>query len=767
MEKNINSNYKSIFVKDKNFNNEISTISNYNELLTNKKESQLISLKKKINKKRFSETSRISPNKIILNTLRICEKVKSKNFLDSKNKMNKLDIIEDTKIAARTVYINNKREKSRIKLIEDFKEFIKSYNQNALIILKNYLSKMINIKDLYSNIFKENEMYQSRISNIDNDVRILKNKLLNYNDEIIKLEGQFKIFKKMIPFFEELIQKFPNGNPQELIKEYFKNKNISIEQLKRLNVLEEKYYEIFNDSKKKLEKENEEKERIQMRIDEENNIYKTRKIIIEDELYLLEKQYENIQKGNESKIKLKKMMVRLYKNIQKYIPEKNYNNFIKKIKYNPIKNEDSFDPSVYHNTFYIELLENCLINKATDCIDGKLLRITIVFANYLARKYLSQNKNKKYRYDPVNSLRDLKSLIDNIKFDNYRLKGMIINLRQKQLDIKIKHKNLENLQKKRKMEYHELLKKLEMAKKVQLKLIKSNHNYLKMFNSAKRNEIIKTKKIIKSHSKLKLKIENNNKNQNIIMNNYKTNSNLFITNMNKILNKNKRKEKSLQIGSSENNLKINRNKIHKYKTKENTDLKTEKDNYKKILRHLKNIKMSKNKDKLFKKNAFNSTGNIFSNIENIVQDSLKQEDLKYFKNTNKNYKEKKGRLSIETYNNYPLSTRDFKNIKDEKKFKTDNTNISYYNQIFCEENYKIISNKIMKNIDNIIFSIKQNNLKNEEIINNNPSFVEIKKEEETNGNKMENGKKNQSEKFEDENSSFSNDDESDNISISF
>ena len=774
MEKNCNS-YNNIFVKDKNSNNEPSNILEYKELLINTKSNQLFSLKKKINEKRFSQTSTLNPNDLILGALKICEKVKSKEFSDSKNKMNKLDILEDTKLTARTNYINNKIEKSRIQIIEDFKDFLKSCNKNAFNILEKNLSQLNDIQNSYSKISNENEKLEYKISNINNDVRALKNKLLSYNDDIIKLKIKFRIFKKMMPFFEELINQYPKEDPQKLIKEYFENKNISLEQLKRLGALEEKYYEIFNDRKKVIEKDNEERERIQMRIDEEDNIFKEKKKIIEDELFLLQKQDENVQKTNVSRNKLEKLMIILYKNIKKYIPEQNYNDFIKKIKYNPIKNEELFDPSIFSNKLYIELLENCIINKSTECIDGKLLRITIVFANYLSRKYLSKNKNKKYRYAPVNTFRDLKSLIDNIKSDNYRLKGIIINLKQKQSDLKMKSKNLENLQNKRKMEYYELLKKLETAKKVQLKLLKSKNNNLKIFNTEEKNRIITpTNNIIKSPIKPKIKIENNNNDKNIkIINNNANNSNskFFITNMDKILNKNKKRKKSLKICFSENNIKLNKNKdlfeAHENKNKYN--------NYKEILGHfrnVKNIKMSKNKDKLYKKNAFNSTGNIFSNIEKIVKEVLKQED---FKNNNKNNNIKKERLSIETYNDFPLSKEIKKQIKKEKSFKKDNNKRPYSNQISYEDNYKLVSNKILKSIDDMIFSIKgqkSNDLNN--INNKTSSFNEIKNEERINdnniiNNKIENTKINEHIKIEDKSITINDENsESENISsISF
>ena len=585
-----------------------------------------------------------------------------------------------------------------MKVNEDFHDILKSVNKNAINKLEKYLSEIINIKKSYTEIIKENEKLEIKLSNINNNVRTANNQLIQKNDEVSKWQIKFQSFKKIMPFFEELIRQYPEEDPIKLINKYLGNKKILLDQLHKLNSLKEEYEDIFNQKEKMLKFENLEKESIEERINEEKRMFEERKKILDQEINLYQTHYDNIQIINERKTQLKQNLFNLYKKIKGLVPEKNYNIFIKKIGFNPIKNEEDFDPTIFNNKYFMDLIKEFIVNKASQCIDGKLLRNTIVFGNYLSRKYLYHNKNKNYRYDPVNSFRDLKNLIDNIKFDNNRLKAMVINLKQKQIDLKTKRKNLEYLMNKRKMEYNELLSKLEKAKKIQLTIFKSKNNKLKSLEKIESN-----KNLIKSKSNKNLKIEINNKDDLFkTIDNYKNTKEhkFFITNTDRVLKINKK--------SMKNKFK---NKVNKYlinkteKNKNNNTIKKENDNLKEIMKKFKNLKRSKNKDKLYKTNGFNSAGNIFLYAKNIIKELREQENLYSFKYPNE-IKNKiiKNKLTIETFDDFPTILEYKKN--ELKKYKTIQSKRPFSSQMYNGDNYEIISNKILTNIDNIIDKIK-------------------------------------------------------------
>ena len=132
------------------------------------------------------------------------------------------------------------------------------------------------------------------------------------------------------------------------------------------------------------------------------------------------------------KFKYKKLLLFLYKIIKKFIPEVKYNLFIKDLGYNPLNTEDNFDPSIFSNSNYLKLIQEYILNNASKSTEGKLLRNTIVFGNYLARKYLIQNnKDDNYRYNPIETFKNIKIYYDKIKIKNFGLKRKISNLQRR------------------------------------------------------------------------------------------------------------------------------------------------------------------------------------------------------------------------------------------------------------------------------------------------------------------------------------------------
>ncbi len=675
-------------------NNPLNLLLNVQEYNNNIKNNEVISSSQKnILDKKNLNNNRLNPNNLILDALKIVEKLKSKKYLENRNNLEISEIIEDTKIRARTSYINNKTEKSKMEIKEQFSKALKSINKKVLNNLENNFHEIINIKNSYIEIMKENEMLDYELSNINKDVRILNKKLFNLNDEISKWQIKFNPFKKVMPFFEGLIRLFPNEEPKNLIINFFENKQKSIEYIHRLNKLEENFFDISNQRDKILHIENEERNHIESRIKEEKKLFETREKILKQEIFLYQSHYDNLQILNANKQKLKLKLIKLYKIIKKYIPHDNYNKFIKKIGYNPIKDEKEFDPSIFDNKYFSELIIECIINKASESNEGKLLRNTIVFTNYLSRKYLIENKKNNYRYEPVKTFRELKNYIDNLNFENNSIKALLINLKQKQSDLKYKRKNLEYILKKSKIEYKELLLKLEKAKKIQLDLFKSKNNINKNIENTKEYKLIKSK----SNNNLKFKINNKDNLFNTIeyYNNSKT-SKLFITHTNKI------KEKKKNI-NKENKIIIENEKINKKTGKE---LKEIIKNFKTI----KNIKISNNKDKLYKTNGFNSTGNLFLQTQKILKEIYENE--KIFKNPKSN-KIKTDKLTIETSEEFPSLIYNRKKHQKEDKFKTEESKRPFSSILIKENNYKMISNKIINNIDNIIDTL--NGLKMEDI----------------------------------------------------
>lgn len=694
-----------IFSNKDRINNAITKIMNRNLL------SQISNLEKRIQLENELRTNKIRPKELILDALKIGEKINSKEYQNTKHK--KVDIILDAKMVARTTYLDISRKKSKLKVNDEFKDILKEVNKKAIIKLDKNLEEIIKIKKSYDKMTHENETLELKLSNINKDIENLHQKLSLKKEDIDKFQMKFEPFRKEIPFFEELIHQFPNEEPENIIHNLFSNKKKSLEQLSKLNSLEREYFEMYRIREKESQKENQEKEIINQKIKEEKLSFERRKKSLEEELEIYKNELNIIKTNFSQKSKFTQMLINLYKNIKKFIPEQKYNQFKKKIGYDPLKREEKFDPTIFNNINYILLVKETFANKVSECYDGILLRITIVFANYLARKYLSHNKNKNYRYDPVSSFRDIKSLIDNKNFENYRLKGVIEDLKKKKSDLKMKKRDIENLLKKSKMKYYDLLRKLELAKKIQITSFKTQYDNSKTIDvTNERKDIIQRKERIKSSFPKSIKIENNNK-DNIIktleLSHQKKNNKFFITHIDKSSNNKKKNIKRIFSATNYN---------FKYKDTINNIKRTniinkDKDNevYQEIRNRFRDLEISKNRDKLFKTNGINSSENIFLNIKRAVKEMLKhEEDLQSFKDSQKKEKKlaKKDNLTIETSSHVPILFR-----KSKKKEKIQRP---FSSLMTDDKNYKNISENIIKNIDNMIDSIKKielNNLKNE------------------------------------------------------
>ena len=686
-------------------NNAITKIMNKNLL------SQISNLEKKIQLENELRTSKIRPKELILDALNIGQKIKSKEYQNTKNK--KVDIIYDAQMIARTAYIDTTRKKSKLKVNDEFKEILKEVNKQAIVKLDKNLEEIIKIKNSYNKMIYENKMLELKLLNINKDIENLHQKLSVKKDDIDKLQIKFEPFRKEIPFFEELIHQFPNEDPDNIIHNLFSSKKKSLEQLIKLNSLEKEYFEMYRAREKELQKENKEKEIINKKIKEEKLSFDRRKKSLEEEMEIYKNELNLIKANFSQKSKFTQMLINLYKNIKQFIPEQKYNIFIKKIGYDPLKREDKFDPTIFNNINYIKLIKETFANKVSESYDGILLRITIVFANYLARKYLSHNKNKNYRYDPVSSFRDIKSLVDNKNFENYRLKGVIEDLKKKKSDLKMKKRDIENLLKKSKMKYNDLLRKLELAKKIQITSFKTKYDNFKTVEVAnEKKDIIQRKERIKSSFPKSIKIENNNK-DNIIktleLSHQKKVDKFFITHMDKS-SKNKKRNIKRIFSAANYNLK-HKDIINNIKRKNIINKDKEIDAYQELRSKFKDLEISKNRDKLFKTNGINSSENIFSNIKTAIKEMIKhEEDMQLFKGSKKKEKKlgKKDNLTIETNSHVPILFRKSKiKEKSQRPFSSLMTD---------DKNYKNISENIIKNIDNMIGSIKKielNNLKNE------------------------------------------------------
>ena len=452
------------------------------------------------------------------------------------------------------------------------------------------------------------------------------------------------------------------------------------------------------------------------------------------EFKIYQDEYEILQNYKKENIILKQLLYNIYSWIKNYIHPKKYDIFVKKFGYDPLNKKINFDVTIFNNKEFVSLVNDNILSNVSKCYDGNLLRTTIVLGNYLGRKHLKQ-KNK-YRYDPVGTFREIKSVIDVIEFENYQLSGIIKNLNQKKINSHLKIKELEHQVQKAKIKYQVLLTKfqkyIKLTNKIKRKRTISIENEVKKEENKIRsssafpllaktkqksqtlNPNILQKKIKEEEDISKIKMEDqkeNEKNININRNKklsktvkgfYNVKRKFFLTNdgqkvktknkgmeivkeeknnypnnINKSFNNKKFKTENNKINdSSDNNSDLNsidKEILEEINNKSFNDEKIKKIHQKKLI----DLQISKNRDKLIKTNGFNGTENLLTNIKNIMNEVLYSENPKQIIDKINKDKNRRFESLHEKKKSYPYLER-FKNLekdKNTKNFKTINKNI--------------------------------------------------------------------------------------------
>ena len=194
----------------------------------------------------------------------------------------------------------------------------------------------------------------------------------------------------------------------------------------------------------------------------------------EKEYKIYKDEHEILLNYTKENIVLRQLLYNIFSWIKSYIHPKKYEIFVKKLGYNPLNKKKKFDITIFNNKEFVSLVNENILSNVTTCYDGELLRTTIVFGNYLVRRHL--NKKNKFRYDPVSTFREIKSVIDAKEFENYQLSGIIKNLNQKKINSHLKIKELEHQVQKAKIKYQVLLTKFQKYIKLTNKIKNQNTN---------------------------------------------------------------------------------------------------------------------------------------------------------------------------------------------------------------------------------------------------------------------------------------------------
>ena len=619
-----------------------------------------------------------------------------------KNKENKInfkytdEIIQDAHFTARNNYVEKLSENFKINLRKNFKDILMNSTKEDVDELEKKLDIIEQVKLNYEKALAENSKLQTKLVNLNNELRTISHDLYEKTQLINKEQLKNISIKTVQPIFEELIKEFPEEDPKDIVTNLKINKEKYLSQIHELNKFNFKISDLEkerknddnrnkafqNDIKEKIYQQNILTNSIVSKLGKEYNVYK-------DEYDIL----LNYQKENEY---LRQLLYNIYSWIKEYIPKKQYEIFINKLGKDPLNNKKKFDARIFNNKEYVSLVKECILNKVTTCYDSVLLRATIAFGNYLARKHLKQYK--KYRYDPVTTFKEIKSVIDTKEFENYQLIGVIKDLNHKKSNSLLKIKELVHQLKKGKIKFQDLETKFQKYVKLNDKKgkLSQDEKILRIPSKTNTNSSFSIKS-----DKIKEKEEENKFD--------KFKKKFFITNDGqKGKNKNKRKNKHIKIQSVpiQKHATTEANKMNDsfYDIKDNEKKEENSDDlYKETLLNIKNrtlnntklkklqkklcdLEFSKNHDKLIKTNGLSGKENLLLNIKDIMKEV-------YIENPRTFSGVKKNKLFLSSQKGFNFETTEKRKIRP---LTTEIPKVNY------GQDYEFISDKIIKDIDDII-----------------------------------------------------------------
>ena len=375
-------------------------------------------------------------------------KQKSEIQILHKQKESIKDLLELIKKNAIDNYTKNLQNKTVDNLKSEFINQLndhKKHTENILNLNEKKIEEYI-LKN--EKLTEENSKLKNKIENL-NDINKYLNKELENNERLL---NEVKIgYEKYKILFSKFEEHFPGKEPIEVIKEIEEiregsvlllqdkndlilkiqglKKDINIEKNNNLNYLKE--LQLKNAS---LEKNNEENinqnKDILLNLKEET---KKVKILIENNKSLQSILYSIYNKLFDS--------FRLNKDIK---INKKYLNLTK----------DDFNPILFNDEEvgrYIMLM----ISSSEPTMCSKLLRETVAYSNMILREYMQNKNNNNLRYDPINTFKELKNMIENKEkiifnlteiINSYKNKLNIKDYENKKLENSIKKLNIEKIQ---------------------------------------------------------------------------------------------------------------------------------------------------------------------------------------------------------------------------------------------------------------------------------------------------------------------------------
>ena len=344
-----------------------------------------------------------------------------KNHDNSLLKMKNAMFFEDLENNAKTNYLEFLTDKKKDEMEKNFIKKINKFKIDTNLIINKKDIQTKEYKDKYNSIYEQNRILKEKLINYNNIFLSLQNEIKKKDEEIIKLRQKLELFKDNEKLISSFYENFHEKDPLDIMKSYRKKHETEIELIEENNDL----ILTIKNLKKRFNEENDLnlkniknlKEKINELIIEKNELIKNQN----DKKYELNALNKKNKKLEENNNLLHNMLYQIYnKLIEAFKLEKNLN---LNEKYLNIKPED-FTPNIFDDKEISQYIK-IMIASAKPSLADQLLRETVASANMILRMFLRNKINLNLRFNPALTFKELKIFIEKKEDKIKNLEGLV------------------------------------------------------------------------------------------------------------------------------------------------------------------------------------------------------------------------------------------------------------------------------------------------------------------------------------------------------
>ena len=280
------------------------------------------------------------------------------------------------------------------------------------------------------------EQLETTVIQFNQENTILNEQIKSTTKTLDKLQLKFSDFEKYRPIFEQFFLEFPGDDPVKIIQDIKNKKDASIKIIEESNQYQQKIINLEKEKKDLYDIGKRKNEDLSIKISrlEKDNQFRIEEYV--NEIKVLKEDLSAMKTYKIENENLKFMLFQLYNHlIERLRIDKN-------LKLDPsleVKEKD-FKPNLFDNVDIIRYIR-AMLNTSSEEKSSQILREVIAYSNMMLRNFMKDKLHNKW--NPVQIFKDTKDLIEKLQLENHTFKQTNMRLSSKIESLEIEKKKLE------------------------------------------------------------------------------------------------------------------------------------------------------------------------------------------------------------------------------------------------------------------------------------------------------------------------------------